>query len=258
MADDKGALTRRRFMAAASAASVTAAGGLALCCPAGAQAAEWGYAGARGPAHWASLSPRYRACEGSNQSPIDLTGFVEAGLAPLRFDYRAGGQRIVNNGHTVMLPWAQGSAIALGRRRFALLQLHFHTPSEHRIDGKAFAMEAHFVHVDDGEMAVVAVMLEQGKANPALAAMEEALPQRAGDMRTLPAPIAATGLLPAGRGYYYVNGSLTTPPCTEGVRWLVMKQPLQASKRQLEAFARAMGGPNNRPLQPTGARLVLQ
>lgn len=258
MADDKDSLTRRRFMATASAASVTAVGGLALCGPACAQEAEWGYAGARGPAHWASLSPRYSACEGSNQSPIDLTDFVEAGLEPLRFDYRAGGQHIVNNGRTVMLPWAQGSAIALGRRRFALLQLHFHMPSEHRIDGKAFAMEAHFVHADNGEMAVVAVMLEQGEANPALAAMEETLPQRAGDTRVLPAPIAATGLLPAENGYYYVNGSLTTPPCTEGVRWLVMKQRLQASKRQLEAFARAMGGPNNRPLQATGARLVLK
>ena len=119
-------------------------------------------------------------------------------------------------------------------------------------------MEAHFVHADDGELVVVAVMLEQGEANPALAAMEEVLPQRAGDMYTFPAPIAAAGLLPAGRGYYYVNGSLTTPPCTEGVRWLVMKQPLQASKRQVEAFTRAMGGPNNRPLQATGARIVLK
>lgn len=220
---------------------------------------HWSYSGDTGPEHWAELSPQYGACSGKNQAPINLTEFVEADLEPIDFAYRAGGGEISNNGHTVQVSYEAGSTIGVDGQTFHLVQFHFHAPSENHIDGESFPMEAHLVHADkDGNLAVVAVMFTQGEANEALAEAWANLPQRAGDKYTLPSPIDASDLLPANRDHYRFNGSLTTPPCTEGVRWLVMKHPVSASKEQLETFARAIPHPNNRPIQATNARVVLQ
>ena len=220
---------------------------------------HWSYSGTDGPEHWAKLSPQYGACSGKNQAPINLTGFIEAKLEPIAFSYRAGGDEILNNGHTVQVSYAAGSSIAVDGHVFHLKQFHFHAPSENRVNGVSFPMEAHLVHADkDGNLAVVAILFRRGEANEALAEAWAKMPQRNGDRHAFPSHINAAGLLPTDRAYYRFNGSLTTPPCTEGVLWLVMKHPVPASQQQIEKFAGTMEQPNNRPIQPRNARAVLR
>jgi carbonic anhydrase len=142
---------------------------------------------------------------------------------------------------------------------FELRQYHFHAPSENRINGKSYPMEAHLVHADkEGNLAVIAVMFVEGAENPSLARAWAHMPEKVGDKHSLPSSIAVDGMLPAKHGYYRYNGSLTTPPCSEGVRWIVMKAPVSASRPQIERFEHIMHHPNNRPVQPINARVVLQ
>jgi carbonic anhydrase len=224
-----------------------------------ASAAHWDYSGAEGPEHWSHLSPDYSACSGKNQSPIDLTGFIKADLKPIRFAYQAGGTDIVNNGHMVQVNYAPGSKIEVDGHVFELQQFHFHAPSEDHIKGKSFPMEAHLVHSDkDGTLAVVAVMITEGVPNAALEAAWAKMPEKEGDKQPITAAVSAVSLLPAKRDYYRFDGSLTTPPCTEGVWWLVMKKPVSASREEIERFRQVMHHPNNRPLQPVNARAVLE
>jgi carbonic anhydrase len=221
--------------------------------------AHWSYSGAQGPDQWAKLSPKNAACAGMNQSPIDLTGFIEADLAPLEFSYRAGGDDVVNNGHTVQVGYAKGSTVTVDGIPFELVQFHFHAPSENLIEGKSFPLEAHFVHADrDGNLAVVALLFTEGAENPALAEIGRVLPKKEGEKERLSPPFAAEVLLPADRDYYRYSGSLTTPPCTEGVRWLVLKQSVTASSAQIDAFSRVLHEHNNRPVQPVHGRPVLK
>ncbi|MEN3802364.1 carbonic anhydrase family protein [Aeromonas veronii] len=232
---------------------------LLLCPVVFAAAPHWEYSGEVGPAHWAKLTPEFGQCAGSNQSPVNLSGLVEAKLAPLVLHYQAGGNTVVNNGHTVQVGYAPGSTLQLDGTTFELKQFHFHAPSENLIEGKSYPLEGHLVHVSDkGEIAVVAVMFEAGKANPALAAAWGELPAKVGEIHTLKAPFSAEQLLPENRDYYRFSGSLTTPPCSEGVRWLVMKQPVEVSQAQIDAFKAVMHHPNNRPVQPLNGRVVLQ
>lgn len=224
-----------------------------------AEGAHWSYSGEEGPENWAKLTPEYGACAGKNQSPIDLTGFIEADLKRLKVNYHANGNEIVNNGHTVQVNFGAGSWITLNDVRYDLKQFHFHAPSENLIEGKSFPMEGHLVHADkDGNLAVVAVMYVEGKENRVLAKAWPQMPKNAGDKAALAAPLNPRGLLPDNQDYYRFNGSLTTPPCTEGVRWLVMKAPVSASKEQIEEFAHVMHHPNNRPVQAVNARPVLR
>ncbi|MGS3184655.1 carbonic anhydrase [Aeromonas taiwanensis] len=232
---------------------------LLLCPTAFAATPHWEYGGEGGPAKWASLTPEYGQCAGSNQSPVNLTGLVEAELAPLQFHYQAGGHSVTNNGHTVQVDYAPDSTLELDGMRFTLKQFHFHAPSENLIEGKSYPLEGHLVHANDkGELAVVAVMFEPGGANPALGQAWQSLPAKAGEHHELKKPVSAEQLLPAKRDYYRFSGSLTTPPCSEGVRWLVMKDPVQVSQAQIDAFKAVMHHPNNRPVQPLNGRLVLQ
>ena len=219
---------------------------------------RWSYSGEAGPPNWAELSPEYAACAGVNQSPVDLAAFVEADLAPIEFSYAQSGTAILNNGHTVQVESGDGSAIILDGRVYRLLQFHFHAPSENHIEGVEFPMEVHFVHVGpEGGLAVIAVMFAAGEHNAALAQSWRHMPS-ADERHVFDAPIAPADLLPEARDYYRFNGSLTTPPCTEGVIWLVMKAPTSASSEQIAAFADALHGPNNRPVQPRNARVVLR
>jgi len=229
-----------------------------LAAPAGAQ--HWGYSGEAGPENWSKVDAKNVMCAlGRNQSPIDLADFVEADLKPLQIDYKAGAAEIVNNGHTVQVNYAPGSTLTLENRAFELKQFHFHAPSENRIGGKSFPMEGHLVHADkDGNLAVVAVMFRAGAANAVLEKAWAAMPAKAGDRAALPAGLNVLQMLPADRDYYRFNGSLTTPPCSEGVRWLVLKTPANVSQAQVDRFSGTLGFANNRPMQPVNARPVLR
>jgi carbonic anhydrase len=243
-------ITKLALMAAIVLAAAT---GTAL-------AQHWSYAGETAPQNWGKLDPGFALCaSGKNQSPIDLKGFVEADLKPLKLDYKAGSTEIVNNGHTVQVNYAAGSSLSVDGLAFELKQFHFHSPSENKINGKPFPLEGHLVHADkDGNLAVVAVMFQEGAANSLLTKLWEKMPGKAGGKSALPGGLTVLPLLPKERDYYRFNGSLTTPPCSEGVRWFVMKKPATASKGQIEQFAKAVGIANNRPIQPTNARAILQ
>lgn len=220
---------------------------------------HWGYSGKSGPDNWAKLSPEYGACAGKNQSPINLTGFIDAELKAIGFDYKQGAAEIVNNGHTVQINALPGSSISVDGVRYDLKQAHFHVPSENLINGRSFPMEAHLVHADkDGNLAVVAVMVAEGNANKALEKAWAQMPKKEGDEAILSFRFSPLDILPSNRNYYRFNGSLTTPPCTEGVRWLVMKDPISASKAQIAEFANVMHHPNNRPVQAINARPILR
>lgn len=222
--------------------------------------AHWGYSGHEGPEHWGELAPEFSACAaGKNQSPINLTEMVEGELPELKIDYVPGGYEIVNNGHTVQVNYAPGSTITIGSHTYELKQFHFHSPSENHIKGHSYPMEAHFVHMDkEGNLAVIAVMFEPGKGNPELEEAWKEMPEHAGEHHTLHHMVNANALIPHNHAYYRFNGSLTTPPCSEGVNWLVMKQFDKASQEQIEKFVHAMHHHNNRPIQPLNARVVVQ
>jgi carbonic anhydrase len=221
---------------------------------------HWGYSGEAGPENWGKLEADYATCaSGMKQSPIDLANFVEADLKPIDFAYKPGTTDMLNNGHTVQVNYAAGSSITVDGHNFELKQFHFHAPSENTINGKHFPLEGHLVHADkDGNLAVVAVMFENGRNNPLLSPLWMKMPVKAGDRNALPKPYDVSAMLPSDRDYYRFDGSLTTPPCTEGVLWLVLKQPAIASKPQIDQFTKVMGHPNNRPVQPVNARTVLK
>jgi len=220
---------------------------------------SWGYSGHVGPEHWASLSSEFSACAGKNQSPINLTGFVESELEPMQIDYKAGGYEVINNGHSVQVNYKEGSFIKLDGVKYFLKQYHFHAPSENNLEGKSYPLEAHLVHADkDGNLAVVAVLYEEGKVNKGLEKAWKYMPMHKGDKNAISTLVNAKEILPQSYDYYRFNGSLTTPPCTEGVRWFVMKSIVSASKNQIEAFKKVMHGPNNRPVQPLNARVIMQ
>ncbi len=231
----------------------------ALTSAASADDAHWAYSGAGGPNEWVALAPNNSACGGKNQSPINLTGFIRANLKPIHFSYRDGGDEIVNTGHTVQVNFARGSSIMLDGIHFELKQFHFHAPSENHIEGKAYPMEAHLVHADrDGNLAVVAIMIKHGSQNAVIENIWSSMPGEEGEASAPELPFSASALLPKTRNYYRFNGSLTTPPCTEGVRWVVMKQPISASAEQVATFSKAMRHPNSRPTQAINAREVLE
>ena len=228
---------------------------------AGAQASEqsphWEYKGKAGATHWGDLEQDYASCKlGKEQSPIDIRGAKKAKLDPIGFHYTAGDAEIVNNGHTVQVNLAAGGTIDLSDGEYKLLQFHFHTPSEEKIKGKNYPLVAHLVHKNAaGNLAVVAVLFKVGKENAALKQVFASLPGKAGDKQALEGGIDLTSLLPAEQGYYAFKGSLTTPPCSEGVRWQVLKTTSEISAKQLAAF-RKLYPMNARPVQPLNGREV--
>lgn len=245
------------------------------------EATHWGYSDHIGPENWAALSADNFACSGKNQSPINLTGFIQADLEPIKFDYLQGATEVVNNGHTIQLNYQKGSHIKVDGQSFGLLQVHFHAPSENHINGQSYPLEAHFVHANEaGELAVIAVMYEQGIPNQGLkieldktqgktiratASPEKTLkqiwsvmPTESGEKHALAEMINLATILPKNKDHYRFNGSLTTPPCSEGVRWLVMKNAVTVSKQQIESFSNVLDEPNNRPVQAINSRQILE
>jgi carbonic anhydrase len=219
---------------------------------------HWGYEGHEGPANWGTMHKDYASCGlGHKQSPINISETTKEKLPAIEFNYQPSALKIVNNGHTVQVNYADGSSIKIGNDRYKLLQFHVHTPSEEQVKGKSFDMVAHFVHKNDaGQLAVVGVLFEKGKDNAALAPVVNSLPKTAGPEQAVAGvSIDAAKLLPATRGYYTFEGSLTTPPCSEGVRWMVLKTPVQASAAQLAAI-KAIVHHNARPVQALHGRVV--
>lgn len=226
--------------------------------PSLATAQHWSYEGEAAPANWGKLDPKFATCAtGKNQSPIDIGSTKPGSGKPPGLSYAKGTTEMVNNGHTVQVNYAPGSSLSVDGRTFELKQFHFHAPSENTVNGKHFPMEGHLVHADaQGNLAVVAVMFSEGAANPALESLWKAMPSKAGAKSALKDPVSAADLLPKERKYYRFEGSLTTPPCSEGVRWMVLQKPVTASKAQIEAFRKAVGFANNRPVQALNARPV--
>jgi len=222
-----------------------------------AHAAHWSYAGEGGPAEWGKLRPDFSTCaSGTRQSPIDIRGGLKVELEPIKFNYRPTGFNVLDNGHTVQANLGYGNNIEVAGRRYDLLQFHFHRPSEERINGRQYDMVAHLVHKDpEGRLAVVAVLMDQGKQHPMVQLVWNSLPLEKNEELQSPAPIDMNLMLPEDRRYYTYMGSLTTPPCSEGVLWLVLKQPAQMSPDQLAVFAR-LYPMNARPIQQVSGRLV--
>jgi carbonic anhydrase len=222
-------------------------------------AAHWDYKGPGGPAAWGGLKPEFSLCNtGQRQSPIDIRGGLAVDLDPVQFNYQASRFAVVDNGHTVQVNLAAGNTIEVGGKRFELLQFHFHRPSEERIDGRQFEMSLHLVHKDDqGRLAVVALLFEKGPAHPVLQKVWNNLPLERNEEAAARTPLELTDLLPADRRYYTYMGSLTTPPCSEGVQWIVMRQPVTVTPEQIEIFARIYPM-NARPVQQLAGRRIIQ
>ena len=222
-----------------------------------AHAAHWGYDGMQGPQHWGAMEPGFSLCKsGKEQSPIDINMDGAGKPAPIDFGYAPGAAEVINNGHTIQVNLARGGSIKLDGVDYTLLQFHFHTPSEEKIRGQAYPMVAHLVHKSAaGQLAVVAVLFEEGDENRALKAVFSGLPAKEGDTVKLANGFNAGDILPAYKGYYKFTGSLTTPPCSEGVKWQVLKQRVELSKGQLAAF-RKLYKMNARPVQPLHGRKV--
>ena len=220
-------------------------------------AAHWSYDGAGGPQAWDHLKADFAQCStGKRQSPIDIRDGIKVALDPVQFDYRPSSFKVIDNGHTVQVNVAPGNTISVLGRRYELLQFHFHRPSEERINGRQFAMVAHLVHKDpEGRLAVVAVLLDKGGAQPVIQQVWNNLPLEKGEEGAARAPLDLNQLRPESRGYFTYMGSLTTPPCSEGVLWMVMKQPVLMSEYQDSVFAR-LYPMNARPVQPVFDRLI--
>ena len=218
---------------------------------------HWSYSGEDGPHKWGDLSADYRMCsDGRNQSPIDLSGAVDADLEELVLDYpNRGLVGEVNNGHTIQENLKPGNFASIRGGRYEAKQFHFHSPSEHRVDGKSFPLEVHIVHSNpDGRLAVLGVLFEEGEENSMLSQLNGFRPA---GMEPYTGPVDYGLIIGSLDEYYSYNGSLTTPPCSEGVLWVVLRNPITASKEQIDRFHDAMGADTNRPIQPRNARTIL-
>ena len=201
---------------------------------------QWSYEGETGPANWGRINSDWAKCgTGTRQSPIDLRDGMKVDLEQIVFDYRPSGFNVVDNGHTIQVAVGLGNYITVQNRTYELVQFHFHRPSEERINGKGTEMVVHLVHKDaEGKLAVVAVLLERGLPNPMIQTVWNNLPLEKNDTVTPSVALDVNEILPAAREYFTFMGSLTTPPCTEGVLWLVMKKPMPASPAQMALFSR--------------------
>lgn len=235
----------------------------AILWPAGEQAqwrTAWSYEGAKGPAHWAELDPEYAACNGKQQSPIDIQETKKGNLPGLQFEFKTGPLHVINNGYTAVrvdYPKGNGNFLVAGDERYELTQFHFHHPGEELLHGKGYDMVVHLMYAaSDGKVAGVAVMVNEGRANPVVEELWKYMPQTVGKSHEIPGvELNPAGLIPKDAGYYTYTGSVTAPPCTEGVKWFVLKTPVEFSSAEIGAFAKLY--PHDvRPVQPLNGRVV--
>lgn len=220
------------------------------------ETADWGYEGPGAPQNWGKLSAENATCDtGTTQSPINLASATRTDLPDPQFNYQATPAAIENKGHTLQVNYTPGSTLTVGDARYELAQFHFHTPGEHQLNGKEYPAELHLVHqASDGKLAVVGVFIEEGSANEALSGLWNQLPKNKGQTSQVSSvQVNAANLLPTERQHFLYAGSLTTPPCTEGVTWMVMDEPIEMSAEQIGAL-RSIIGTSNRPVQPLGSR----
>ncbi|MBC3875742.1 carbonic anhydrase [Undibacterium flavidum] len=218
---------------------------------------HWGYEGDEGPLAWGKLNPANTKCDiGDRQSPIDIRDGIRVELDTINFDYKPTQFQVIDNGHTIQVNLNGGNYLNVSGKNFELLQFHFHRPSEERINGKGFEMVAHLVHKDrEGKLAVVAILLELGDPHAVVQSVWNNLPLEKSEAVKALKNIDLSQLLPKQHGYFTYMGSLTTPPCSEGVLWLVLKEPVSISAEQAAIFARLY--PNNaRPLQKSSGRII--
>ncbi len=217
---------------------------------------HWSYDGDTGPAYWGDLSPDYALCgTGQSQSPIDIPSSAPSNPADLVMAYQPSAVNIFNNGHTIEVEYDHGSAMTVDGSEYQLLQFHLHASSENTVDGNYYPMEVHFVHKNaEGRFAVIGVFLKEGAENAAYAPVFANLPTSEGEPEAVPgALVNAADLMPVNKTYWRWSGSLTTPPCTEGVTWLMMNEPVEVSADQIAAFT-AIYDHNFRPTQPMNGR----
>lgn len=225
------------------------------------QHAHWSYHGKTGPAHWSEITSDYHSCsDGHAQSPVNIDAATKnQALSPLHFHYQPAALHILNNGHTVQVNFPPGNYLEVSGKRYQLVQFHMHTPSEESVHGKHFPMVAHLVHKDDtGNLAVVAVEFKFGKSNAEMMQIVQHLPhERSGEQSFAKVFVDPSHLLPVKTGYYTFTGSLTTPPCSEGVSWFVLKQAQTLSRMEWRKLHSVLGD-NARPIQPLNGRKIEQ
>jgi carbonic anhydrase len=221
--------------------------------------AHWSYEGETGPDHWGELSADFKTCQlGLQQTPIDLTPGASGQADSVSFDYRPLPLRIVHNGHTIQINADPGCSCTIGTTRYELAQFHFHHPSEHLLDGKTFDMEVHFVHKSEaGALAVVGVFFKPGSHNAGLAPIFAQMPKSEGSEIKAQGQFDPAAFFPKSRGFFRYMGSLTTPPCSEGLTWTVFREPVEASPEQIRQFA-ALFANNARPVQKRNSRSLIE
>jgi carbonic anhydrase len=223
------------------------------------ESTHWTYEGLDGPSRWGSLDKKYQSCaRGKAQSPIAISDAIaiKSDLPPIDFHYKSSALKIIDNGHTIQVNYEPGSFITIGPRQYGLVQFHFHRPSEEELNGRRYDMVAHLVHQDgEGRLAVVAVLLTAGRANSLISSLWQHLPKAKGTEIAANVKIDLADLLPPNLAYYSYAGSLTTPPCSEGVTWFVLRDPVSVSADQIARFAE-LYSMNARPVQPLNARRV--
>lgn len=217
---------------------------------------HWSYEGTTGPGQWGSLDSSFAVCDtGIQQSPIDLAGAASGSGSELAIQWQPTDAQVIDNGHTIQVDIDEGGSINLEGRSFRLVQFHFHLPSEHTVDGNASPLEVHFVHqAEEGDLAVIGVFSSAGEADPAIQSIQDAIPDSSEAPVTL-AEFDPRALLPEERSYFRYVGSLTTPPCSEVVSWVVMTESISASREQIDTFA-ALYAMNARPVQALNQRSI--
>jgi len=238
--------------------AVVCAGAASAQAPATGSTPRWSYSGADGPDHWGDLDPSFATCKtGKLQSPVDIKEAKPADLHALRFDYKLSPLKIIDNGHTIRINVEPGSSVIVDGKSYPLVQFHFHHPSEEEIEGRKSDMVVHLVHqLPEGGTVVVAILLKSGNENPLIRDLWSHLPKETNkEVEFKKVVINAADFLPADQNYYTFEGSLTIPPCNEGVKWFVLKSPVELSASQIAKFAR-MYPDNARPIQPTNGRAI--